>query len=242
MSLQIHVEEKTTNHTTNIRVPAKQPLSREFNVSRGGIYEVKVASDEDHPNYTDPVVYYAPVLEHPVELRVEVLPNGRYKIDWTERSDLKKDGVHYYYDIFVQEGTSLNKTTAQMFTVDEPPFIYTNSSASTYTFAVRVRSEKGLKSVTSELISKLNEPVPISDSSVSTTAIVVPSLLILIALVGVIGFLIVRNRKLQSSFTRFTNSHYDTRSEAATFEDNSLEEDETPQIRGFSDDEPLVIA
>lgn len=211
-------------------------------MSRGGVYEVKVASDDFNSSSTKPVTYYAPVLEHPVEVRVEVLPNGKYKVDWTERSDLKKDGIHYYYDIFVQDGTQLNETTAQMFTVNGPPFIYTNSSANSYTFAVRVRSEKGLKSVTSELISKLNEPVPISDSSVSMTAIIVPCLLILIALVGVIGFLIVRNRKLHSSFTRFTNSHYDTRSEAATFEDNSLEEEETPQIRGFSDDEPLVIA
>ena len=33
-----------------------------------------------------------------------------------------------------------------------------------------------------------------------------------------------------------------TRSEAAVFSDQTLEDDDSPVIRGFSDDEPLVIA
>lgn len=231
-----------TKNITNIGVSGNKPLMRVYNASRGGIYEVSVASNVFNSIYSSPVTYYAPPLEHPVEFRVDLLANGSYMLEWTEPIDLKQDGIRYYYDIFVHDGNTLNETTAQMFTVNGPPFFYTNSSTTSYTFALRVRSETGLKSVTSELISKLNAPVPTSNSSVSTTAIVVPCILVLIALMGVIGFLVVRNRKLQSSFTRFSNSHYDTRSEAATFEDNSLEEEETPQIRGFSDDEPLVIA
>lgn len=75
------------------------------------------------------------------------------------------------------------------------------------------------------------------------------SLTLILGLTGVglvalaaLGVFVVKHRRLQSSFTRFANSHYDTRSDAATFDDHSLEEDENPQIVGFSDDEPLVIA
>lgn len=231
----------TTNLTNNFRVPVNKNLSKAFNVSRGGVYEVKIRADEINATYSDPIMYYAPPLEHPIEVRATILTNGSYRVDWVERTNLKNDGVRYFYDIFVQEGHTINESTAQVFTVRNPPFIYTNSSSAMYTFAVRVRSEKGLKSVTSEKFTRLHsESIP-SESSISTVAIVIPCMLML-ALVGVIAFLVIRNRKLHSSFTRFTNSHYDTRSEAATFDDNSLEEDETPQIRGFSDDEPLVIA
>jgi hypothetical protein len=43
----------------------------------------------------------------------------------------------------------------------------------------------------------------------------------------------------------FANSHYDPQSGTATFTagDNDLGDDEDqPMIRGFSDDEPLVVA
>lgn len=92
------------------------------------------------------------------------------------------------------------------------------------------------------MISKINDKLVASVSSTNMTAVLVPSLLIILVLILIAAFLVVRNRRLQSSFTRFTNSHYDTRSDAATFDNNGLDEEESPQIRGFSDDEPLVIA
>merc|ERR1711911_218914 len=57
-----------------------------------------------------------------------------------------------------------------------------------------------------------------------------------------LAVLLVRQRRLQRSFVNFVNPHYDTRSGAATFTDQTLEEENSPVIRGFSDDEPLVIA
>lgn len=237
------MQETHTNLSNNFRVRANSTqLFRVITVSRGGTYKVQVAADELNAIKTDPVYYNAPPLEHPVEVRVTVLTNGSYKVDWLDRANLKNSSIRYFYDVFVHDGYTLNETSAQVFTVNGPPFIYTNSSSKMYTFAVRVRSAKGLKSSTSEMFTKLNEmEVVPTGSSVSTVAIVIPCLLT-IALIGIVAFLVVRNRRLQSSFTRFTNSHYDTRSDAATFDDNSLEEEDTPQIRGFSDDEPLVIA
>ncbi|GLH07501.1 Vitellogenin receptor [Gryllus bimaculatus] len=73
--------------------------------------------------------------------------------------------------------------------------------------------------------------------------ILVPVILLLLVLVAGLVFFAMRHRRLQRSFASFANSHYDTRSGAATFSgSDGLEEEDSPVIRGFSDDEPLVIA
>ncbi len=69
---------------------------------------------------------------------------------------------------------------------------------------------------------------------------------LILLLVVFLVFFIVRHRRLQRSFMSFANSHYDPRSGTATFsndDDNDLgDEEDQPMIRGFSDDEPLVVA
>ena len=68
------------------------------------------------------------------------------------------------------------------------------------------------------------------------------AVVVVAALAAALAVLLVRQRRLQRSFVNFVNPHYDTRSGAATFTDQTLEEENSPVIRGFSDDEPLVIA
>ena len=70
---------------------------------------------------------------------------------------------------------------------------------------------------------------------------------VILVLVIALGIYFMRHRRLQRSFLSFANSHYDTRSERTTFtgtgDDDDLDaEEDQPMIRGFSDDEPLVIA
>jgi hypothetical protein len=67
------------------------------------------------------------------------------------------------------------------------------------------------------------------------------SFLIVVIPAGVIAFLIQHYRRPQSSFNRFTNSHYDTRTGATRIGD-ALEDEEHQEVPSrFADDEPLVL-
>ncbi|KAL1138528.1 hypothetical protein AAG570_008591 [Ranatra chinensis] len=78
----------------------------------------------------------------------------------------------------------------------------------------------------------------------SVVPFVVPvALVVIIMLVIALAVYVVRHRQLQNSFTLFANSYYSTRSGAARFtSSDGLDDEDSPVIRGFSDDEPLVIA
>lgn len=66
--------------------------------------------------------------------------------------------------------------------------------------------------------------------------------IIALALGASLVMLLIRHRRLQRSFSSFASTHFNTRSESTIFSDQTLEDDDSPVIRGFSDDEPLVIA
>lgn len=145
--------------------------------------------------------------------------------------------------LFIFPGNTLDENSTERYLVDKPPFIYTNFTDTMYTFGVKLVTHENFSSLLSERVSLTNDykrSVTLTRSSVSTVIIGVVTLFVLFSVV--IGALIVRHRRLQRSFSRFTNSHYDTRSDAATFDDNHGLEDDIPRIQGFSDDEPLVIA
>ncbi|KAK9731833.1 Fibronectin type III domain [Popillia japonica] len=219
-------------------------ISKPFLVSQGGIYEISVSTDVEDAIPTDKIVYVPPPIPPPLEVQVVPEPNGSYFIYWQEH---KKPSVNinYTFQVLISEGNTLNESTALIFEVKEPPFVFTNVSSNEYSFAVQLKTQDNYTSVLSGILTimkPINSAWTDNITKTSLTTVLVIVCLLLVVLGGAFGFLYIRHRRLQNSFTRFANSHYDTRADAATFDDNALEEDDTPQIRGFSDDEPLVIA
>lgn len=237
-SYTLSVTESTTKRVWNIKVDKR--LNHSLVVENGGVYNIRVSTAVTGALYSKVVTYSAPPIPPPVAFSVTPHANGSYVLHWDERN-VQIYG-QYKFEVIVNAGSDLNEKIANTFVIDHPPFVYTNNSAKEFTFAVRIKTDKGYNSLVSESINKLTQRVEEPESGGNVTAIVVPSLLVILALVGVITFLVVRNRRLQNSFVRFANSHYSSRSGAATFEDTGLEEEDTPTIGRFSDDEPLVVA
>lgn len=80
----------------------------------------------------------------------------------------------------------------------------------------------------------------LESSSPITFWLVIVSVLIVMGLVIAVVFLVQRHRRLQHSFSRFANSHYDTKTGATRL--GALDDDEPHHPHSVEDDEPLVIA
>ncbi|KAK3597987.1 hypothetical protein CHS0354_042340 [Potamilus streckersoni] len=92
-------------------------------------------------------------------------------------------------------------------------------------------------------LSKTSKNDMVALSKTNLIAIIVSVAMVVIALVIFLTIFIVRHWRLQRRFLAYSGSHYDTRSGTTTLmASDDLGEDEEPLIRGFSDDEPLVIA
>ncbi|XP_033333706.1 sortilin-related receptor [Megalopta genalis] len=248
----ITVTELTLNKHFAVTLPPtdKTIMNHTFNsINYGSTYNIVIATDVENAVPSRPVIYTAIAIPPPHQLLV-VPEKSAYVLFWQEH-DLPGDleNSKYHYEILVMEGSKkMNESTATIFKVHEPPYTYMNVKPNIiYSFAVRIVTYEGHKSRLSEVVSvkapnELALPVTISTNNILSFAI--PICLLIVVLGSALAYFVVRHKKLSKTFTQFANSHYDTRRGQATFPGTTdgLEEDDSPVIRGFSDDEPLVIA
>lgn len=125
------------------------------------------------------------------------------------------------------------------------------SAGRIFTLGVRIITSLGFKSPIHEIEHIEIQPdawfTTVLPTKTSMWLVTIPLLLVL-TLAGIVVYMVQRHRRLQNSFSRFANSHYDTKTGATRIGD-AIDDDDHHGSREnindlprFEDDEPLVIA
>uniref|UniRef100_T1H8D0 Sortilin-related receptor n=1 Tax=Rhodnius prolixus TaxID=13249 RepID=T1H8D0_RHOPR len=232
------------NYSITLLPTNETNLSHQIYVYYGAKYRVSVQTDVDNSVPSEEVEVWAPALPSPHQLVVELQPqNSSFIIYWS----LQVEGIakmpKHYYEVLVSEGPDFDESKVEIYKANESPYVLHNKKDGVmYSFAVRAVSDKGFKSPLSEITSMPIEHWAAQAITSTTYASIFVSALVIALLLALLTVLIVRHRRLQNTFSSFANSHYSTRSGAATFTSDGLDDEDSPVIRGFSDDEPLVVA
>ncbi|KAG4075464.1 hypothetical protein HA402_015117 [Bradysia odoriphaga] len=244
----INITELTFNTTSIIELkPSRSKvLMHTFDkIEDGAVLDISIATSTGSEWTTKRV--YAPRLPAPTQLRVWPERNGTYVVYWKEVS-----GRRYTYELLIVPGLEINGTKPLLTIESKSPPILVNPSdlggadaaLKIFTLGVRLKSVHGFHSDIHEIEHIEIQPdawmSTIAVSSAPTTWLVIISILIVISLVVVVVFLVQRHRRLAHSFSRFANSHYDTKTGATRL--GALDDDEPNHPHSVEDDEPLVIA
>lgn len=244
ISYVINIEELVLGKNASIRFkPANSTkFQHRIVVQYGARYRVTVQTGERDSIRTKAAEHWAPLLPVPNQVKVEPY-NSSYKMHWQLDTNLKKM-PKYDFEVMVCEGDEFDENKASSIRVKAPPFYFHEMKvATTYTVAVRLVSEQGFLSSISE-VNMIQIPLGSSMVVVSEAgllSVIIPVALVIIVLVAVLVLYMMKHYRLRNTFTTFANSHYSTSSGAAIFTDR-LDDEDSPVIRGFSDDEPLVVA
>ncbi|XP_054719384.1 sortilin-related receptor-like [Uloborus diversus] len=208
----------------------------------GGIYSIRVQTDAKDSVQTPPVEYSAPPLPSIRQVRALRQKDGGLYVTWKEVDwPLDRNEHTFVYSVRLSSGSS----EVKWFNSSQPPLVLPHASQENLQVKVCVIDRHGYRGPLSAGydLSSEGSSDRVVMSQTSLAGVVVGVSVVFLVLVATLGVFVVRHRRLQRSFLSFANSHYDTRSGAATFSTgDELDEEESPMIRGFSDDEPLVIA
>ncbi|CAL4120398.1 unnamed protein product, partial [Meganyctiphanes norvegica] len=189
--------------------------------------------------------------EYPAPKQLEYIPNGNddtfYWRSGHESSDMPEHILKMKPTFVLYVSYDKNLSKPRTYESKTRNLVVPDLQHSTiYYAAVALKDDDGYYSPKSPIIGFQKDPADIIVmSKTSVVGVVTSVVVVVLLLLAVVAVLAVRHRRLARSFITFANTHYD-RNQGTTLittADNNLDEDDdSPMIRGFSDDEPLVIA
>uniref|UniRef100_A0A336L6F8 Sortilin-related receptor n=1 Tax=Culicoides sonorensis TaxID=179676 RepID=A0A336L6F8_CULSO len=243
ITIREHILNKT-NHVTVQPTPNRTLVHNFAGIPKGSHYTVTVAINTDKAKPAVAEVSADP-LPAPTQLRVWPEKNGSYSVHWKE---LDFHDEKHKYEAVVFEGMGINGTEIAVIEAKNAPVQIHQShlggskaAGKVFTVGVRMRTERGFISGIDniEYISVQPDglhPDNYKQSGFSWWWLILGGILIA-SLISTVVFLVQRQRRLQSSFSRFVNGHYDTKTGATRF----FEDDHHETATTFADDEPLVV-
>jgi hypothetical protein len=256
----ITLRELVLNKTAKVVVKSSgnQTLGHMFEgIPLGAKYEISVGTNTANsaPAY---ISVNAPPLPAPSYVKVVPAKNGTFIVLWQDmENELKKTiKTNYTYEAIVISGQGAHfedKPVAIVESATPPIFIHPShlggesSAGKVFTIGLRLKTNQGLVSqiVNYEVIELQPDyfgSISADESSTSFGVLLV-TFVLLMSLAGAIVYLVQRHRRMQNSFGRFANSHYDTKTGATRIGDTLEDEhdqhnQEVPST--FDDDVPLV--
>ncbi|TRY76952.1 hypothetical protein TCAL_09210 [Tigriopus californicus] len=217
------------------------------NVHRSTQYEIQVQTNVPDSVPTQPIVVNTPSLPAPVGVTHHYTEGDASKqmIYWSRPnkipSYIKED---YSYRLYVSRMSNFSEPIE--FNASRPPFevpVEDLSPGSIYFVGVAMVDKDGYTSKLSSPV-PFEVPVPLEDIVIaksSAMGFVIPLLLGIVVMGAGLAYYVHRNRRMTRNFQAFA-SRYSPASGAAILNQSSLDDDDdSPIIRGFSDDEPLVV-
>ncbi|XP_042893587.1 sortilin-related receptor-like isoform X2 [Penaeus japonicus] len=239
------VRDVVFNKTSYIELPSKKTMNQTHTIKShwGGKYLITVQNSQADARPTPPVVINGPMIPPPYELTYNPGDNSFF---WKRSRNFPTEMANQSSSYILYISKNMNMSDATAHPCSSPPVKVDSLSAGIIYYAtVAFKDVDGYLSPQSHPI-RLEKPIgdKIVLSQGSVVGVGISVFFVVVALIVVVGVLGVRHRRLARSFLTFANTHYD-RSQGTTLittDHNLDEDDDSPMIRGFSDDEPLVIA
>lgn len=259
LSYKIHVIDLITGKNSYVKLAKVSNLSMShsfINLHEGSKFEITVAVDDvKNAKWSSPVYMYGAPVKAPTSVYSHPVSGGHYQVSWAQVASAAK-----YEVIISSDGSFKNTTCAVTFSpVLSSPFNFTlaeldnesfASCSSNQFFSVAVRSvdSDGYKSAYSASHNSISmmgmaDPHSITIPESSAVGTVVGVLVVMLLLGSGLGYYAFSNRRMRSRFREFAAGHYSSATGSATINHSALidDDDDSPIIRGFSDDEPLVM-
>ncbi|XP_068235638.1 sortilin-related receptor-like [Palaemon carinicauda] len=242
---KLRITDGVKNETSYYQLPSNGSIqqSHEIDVHYGGRYSISVSSALKDARYSQPVVCSGPPIPAPYELTFNPSDESFF---WRVNPSMPRKllAKNNTFELYISKNSNMSE--AKSYSSSSPPLIVNDLSPGViYYAAVALKDDEGYLSPKSSVL-RIEKPIgsEIVLSQNSVVGVAVSVILVVVALVVIVAIMAVRHRRLARSFLTFANTHYD-RSQGTTLittDHNLDEDDDSPMIRGFSDDEPMVIA
>jgi len=224
------------------------------NLEKGAKLSIIISVNIKDATPSPSVFMYGPPIPAPTSVYAHPVGDG-FDVSWAPVATAES-----YEVVLSPDPTFSNLTCSITLPVKNSPFtiqpsVLNNQSYSStcsfshsYSVAVRTVTSERYKSAYSKagnsiMTLAMSEAGSITIPEKSAVGTVVGVLIVMLILGSGLGYYAFSNRRMRSRFREFAAGHYSSATGAATINHGNLmdDDDDSPIIRGFSDDEPLVM-